>query len=468
MLYRGWLCRVPSLPPTTGGPTAAVIAYKCLDIKVTVVDIDKARIAAWNSHHLPIYEPGLEELVLARRGRNLFYSTDVDSAIEQAEIIFVAVNTPAKMDGLGAGSASDVTYFEEAVRRIATVAQSPKILVEKSTVPCGTAAFMQEILDANSQNGITFDILSNPEFLAEGTAVNDLLNPDRILIGSLQTDEGLQAAQILKDVYARWVPEEKILTVQLWSSELSKLAANALLAQRVSSINSFSAICELVSANIDEVAKACGMDTRIGPNFLKASLGFGGSCFQKDILNLVYLGESLNLPEVAAYWKQVVLMNEHQKYRLYKRILIRFHNSVRNKKISILGFAFKKDTSDTRESPAITIAKCLLADHARLAIYDPKVSPETISSDIMRSTNGSVNPKLFEIAATPYAASENASAIIIATEWDMFKQLDYRQIYQSMNKPAFIFDGRLLLDHAELQKIGFQVESIGKDCSQIN
>ncbi|KAF9581937.1 UDP-glucose 6-dehydrogenase 1 [Lunasporangiospora selenospora] len=450
-----------------GGPSCAVIAFKCHDIKVTIVDLNQARIDAWNSDRLPIYEPGLDEIVFARRGKNLFFSTDVDEAIREADLIFVSVNTPTKKSGMGAGMAADLAYIETATRRIAQVATTSKIVIEKSTVPCRTAQSMRTILEANSTKGIRFDILSNPEFLAEGTAIQDLFHPDRVLMGCLQTPEGLAAQQKLVDIYSRWIPRERVITMNLWSSELSKLAANALLAQRISSINALSAICEATGADVDEVAYACGTDSRIGPKFLKASVGFGGSCFQKDILNLVYLSEQLFLPEVAAYWKSVVTMNEYQKMRFTHRIVRTLFNTVTNKRIALLGFAFKKDTGDTRESAAITMCSYLIQEHAQLAVYDPKVPPKQIIADLIEpgvGTNEVEVKKHVSICSSAYEACVDADAIVICTEWDEFKMgaLDYQRIYASMNKPAFIFDGRLILDAPKLREIGFKVETIGK------
>ncbi|KAF9376164.1 UDP-glucose 6-dehydrogenase 1, partial [Podila verticillata] len=449
------------------GPSSAIIAYQCHDIKVTIVDLNQARIDAWNSDNLPIYEPGLDEIVFARRGKNLFFSTDVDQAIIDADLIFVSVNTPTKKTGMGAGMAADLAYIETATRRIAQVATTSKIVIEKSTVPCRTAQSMRTILEANSSKDIRFDILSNPEFLAEGTAVNDLTNPDRVLIGCLQTPEGFAAQQKLVDVYTRWIPKERVITMNLWSSELSKLAANALLAQRISSINALSAICEATGADVDEVAYACGTDSRIGPKFLKASVGFGGSCFQKDILNLVYLSEQLFLPEVAAYWKSVVTMNEYQKMRFTHRIVRTLFNTVTNKRIALLGFAFKKDTGDTRESAAITMCSYLIQEHARIAIYDPKVSAKQIHMDLTEpgvGTNEAEVNKHVQICESAYEACAGADALVICTEWDEFKmnKLDYQKIFASMQKPAFIFDGRLILDAPKLREIGFRVETIGK------
>ncbi|KAK9454249.1 UDP-glucose/GDP-mannose dehydrogenase family, NAD binding domain-containing protein [Dipodascopsis uninucleata] len=450
-----------------GGPTCAVIAYKSPDVTVTIVDLNQARIDAWNSDDLPIYEPGLDEVVKSVRGKNLFFTTDVDTAIKEADLIFVSVNTPTKKTGVGAGYAADLGWVESATRHIAKVAESDKIVVEKSTVPCRTAASMRKILEANGKPGARFDILSNPEFLAEGTAIKDLFAPDRVLIGSLDTPHGRAAAASLADVYANWVPRKQVITMNLWSSELSKLAANALLAQRISSINALSAICEATGADVDEVSYAVGLDSRIGPKFLKASVGFGGSCFQKDILNLVYLSESLHLPDVAAYWRQVVEMNEHQKRRFTQRIISSLFNTLTGKRIAVFGFAFKKDTGDTRESSAITLIKYFRQERAQIAIYDPKVEETQIWMDLAEPgvvDDEKALKKQVTICGSSYEAAENADAVVICTEWDEFKdsQLDYEKIYASMNKPAFIFDGRLILNQKKLESIGFKVECIGK------
>lgn len=450
-----------------GGPTCAVIARKAPHIKVTIVDLNQERIDAWNSSRLPIYEPGLDEIVKDSRGKNLFFSTDIEAAINEADLIFVSVNTPTKKSGQGKGFAADLGYIESATRSIARLATSSKIIVEKSTVPCRTAQSMRKVLEANGKPGVQFDLLSNPEFLAEGTAVNDLLYPDRVLIGSLETESGRSAAASLSKVYANWVDPKKIITTNLWSSELSKLVANALLAQRISSINAISAICEATGADVDEVAYACGLDTRIGPKFLKASVGFGGSCFQKDILNLVYLSESLHLPEVAAYWKQVVDINEYQKLRFTQRIIASLFNTLSGKRIAVLGFAFKKDTGDTRESPAIALVQYFRQERANVSIYDPKVEESQIWMDLKETAPGTslqTLQKQISIAKDPYEATKNADAVVIVTEWDMFNdtELDYEKVYSIMNKPAYIFDGRLILNREKLEKIGFKVEVIGK------
>ncbi|MET0262357.1 MAG: UDP-glucose 6-dehydrogenase [Rariglobus sp.] len=441
-----------------GGPTMAVIALRAPDIQVTVVDMNAARIAAWNSDTLPIYEPGLDDVVKTARGRNLFFSTDVKANIAAADIIFVSVNTPTKTYGVGAGRAADLRYIESVARTIAEVSTTPKIIVEKSTIPVKTAETIQQILAANA-SGAKFQVLSNPEFLAEGTAVPDLFNPDRVLIGGERTPEGDEAVATLVSVYARWVPRERIITTNLWSSELSKLVANAFLAQRISSINSISALCEATGADVDEVANAIGKDSRIGAKFLKSSVGFGGSCFQKDILNLVYLCESFGLPEVASYWNGVVSMNDYQKRRFSAKIVRSLFNTVADKRIAVFGFAFKKDTNDTRESAAINVVRDLLSEHANVVVYDPKVPAEEIQTDVLGK--GQTSPRL-TIAASAYEAAEGAHAIAIVTEWDEFKTLDYTKIFNGMHKPAFLFDGRNIVDLAKLRAIGFRAHGIGR------
>ena len=441
-----------------GGPTMAMIALKAPSIDVCVADMNAARVAAWNSDQLPIYEPGLDEVVRQTRGRNLHFSTDIAGAIKAADIIFVAVNTPTKTYGVGAGRAADLRFIESVARTIAEHADGPKIIVEKSTIPVKTAETIKDILGANAR-GHKFEVLSNPEFLAEGTAVADLISPDRVLIGGERTPSGESARRVLSDVYANWVPRDRIITTNLWSSELSKLVANAFLAQRISSINSVSALCEATGADVDEVANAIGKDSRIGPKFLKASVGFGGSCFQKDILNLVYLCEHFGLPEVAAYWESVVRMNDWQKRRFANRIVRALFNSVADKKIAVFGFAFKKDTNDTRESAAISVCRDLLAEQARVAVYDPKVPADEIRADVLGS--GRVDERL-SIASSAYEAAGGAHAIAIVTEWDEFKRLDYAKIFASMQQPAFIFDGRNILDLPKLREIGFRAGGVGK------
>ena len=437
-----------------GGPTMAVIADRCPGYKVIVVDKSVERIAAWNSSRLPIYEPGLDDVVGRTRGRNLFFSTDVAAGIREADIIFVSVNTPTKNFGAGAGKAADLQYWEKTARDIIEYSESDKIVVEKSTLPVRTAEAMQRILMSNTKN-LHFEVISNPEFMAEGTAVGDLQNPDRVLIGGMETEQGRQALQRMVDIYSNWVPRERIITTNVWSSELSKLVSNAMLAQRISSVNSISAICEKTDANIVEVSNAMGRDSRIGSKFLRASVGFGGSCFKKDILNLVYLCEYYGLPEVGAYWEQVVKMNEYQEERFVSKILSSMFNTVAGKKIAVFGFAFKADTGDTRESPAIYISKLLLDEHARLAIYDP----EAIDNARME-LNGEVGDITYE--TDPLEAVKGAHAIAVLTEWKVFGSYDYRKIFSLMEKPAFIFDGRNLLNHRELFDIGFNVYPLGQ------
>ena len=449
-----------------GGPTMAIIAQKSPEINVTVVDINEKRIAAWNDpdvEQIPIYEPGLSEVVAEARGRNLFFSTDVDAAIDAADMIFISVNTPTKTYGMGKGMAADLKYIELCARQIARVAKNDKIIVEKSTLPVRTAEALKRILD-NTGNGVNFQILSNPEFLAEGTAVTDLHKPDRVLIGGdVDTESGREAIQALVDVYAHWVTPDNILTTNVWSSELSKLTANAFLAQRVSSINAMSELCEVTEADVQEVAKAIGMDSRIGPKFLKASVGFGGSCFQKDILNLVYIAKSFGLNEVADYWEQVILMNDHQKRRFAAKIVKTLFNTVSGKKIALLGWAFKKDTNDTRESAAIYVADYLLNEQAEIVVYDPKVTQEQILADLdyLGTRSEEENRKLITVVNTAEAACTGAHAVAVMTEWDEFKTLDWEAIYTHMLKPAFLFDGRRLLDKEALTDLGFEFYAIG-------
>jgi len=451
-----------------GGPTMAVIAKHCPNIQITVVDLSQPRIDAWNSSKLPIYEPGLFEIVESVRDKNLFFTTEIDAAVLAADMIFISVNTPTKTKGIGKGSASNVCYIEAAARNIAKVSKSSKIIVEKSTVPVQTASAISKILRANSSDpSIKFQVLSNPEFLAEGTAVRDLLAPSRVLIGGPQDEAGFDAISKLVAVYANWVPREQILTTNVWSSELSKLVANAYLAQRISSINSISMLCEASKADVDEVARAVGADVRIGPHFLKASVGFGGSCFQKDILNLVYLCESFGLPEVAEYWRQVVTMNEWQKERFTRRMISSMFNTITGKKICLFGFAFKKDTGDTRETAAAYVAKYLLDEDAVITIYDPQVEEEDMwlefkyTLGITEETHPNLK-KSIVLVSDPYEAAQDSHAIAIMTEWDEFKSYDYQKIYESMTKPAFMFDGRNILDHQSLFDIGFEVQCIGK------
>ena len=449
-----------------GGPTMSVIAQKCPEIKVTVVDVNTQRIADWNDEDLsklPIFEPGLDSVVAEARGRNLFFSTEVDKAIDEAEMIFISVNTPTKTYGKGKGMAADLKYIELCARQIARVAKQDKIVVEKSTLPVRTAEALRAILD-NTGNGVNFQILSNPEFLAEGTAISDLQNADRVLIGGDQTTEGFEAIEALTDIYAHWLPRERILQTNVWSSELSKLTANAFLAQRVSSINSLSALCEKTEANIEEVGRAIGADSRIGSKFLKSSVGFGGSCFQKDILNLVYICRTQGLPEVADYWEQVIIMNDYQKRRFADRIISTLFNTVSGKKIAFLGWAFKKDTNDTRETAAMYVADILMEDLANVAVYDPKVKHEQMFADVdyLNTRTEQQNRVLLQPQTDTYEACKDAHAIAVLTEWDEFKAYDWQRIYDNMMKPAFVFDGRNILDKKKLESIGFVYYGIGR------
>ena len=449
-----------------GGPTMSVIALKCPNIKVTVVDLNEERINAWNNEDLsklPIYEPDLDKVVAEARGRNLFFSTDVDNAIEKAEMIFIAVNTPTKTYGEGKGKAADLKYVELCARQIAKIAKTDKIIVEKSTLPVRTAAVIQTILDSTG-NGVQFDVLSNPEFLAEGTAIRDLFKADRVLIGGRETDRGEKAINQLVDIYANWIPKERIIKTNLWSSELSKLVANAFLAQRVSSINAISELCEVTEANIEDISRAIGADSRIGSKFLNASVGFGGSCFQKDILNLVYISKSLGLNQVSKYWEQVVKMNNHQRNRFAEKILKNLFGTVSGKKITLLGWAFKKDTNDTRESAAIYIADKLIEEGAIISVYDPKVNKQQMFNDInyLNSRPEVENEKLLKYYDNPYDACKDSHAIAIITEWDEFIDYDWNMIFEKATKPVSIFDGRNIIEKEKVQSIGFNYFGTGK------
>ena len=441
-----------------GGPTMAVIAKMNPDRKVFVVDINKARIAAWNSKdfRLPIYEPGLEDVVRKVRGKNLFFTTDVRKAVRDCDIIFVGVNTPTKMFGRGAGRASDLQYWEATARTIKEFAKGDKIIVEKSTLPVRTAAAMDAILNDHAEHAFT--VLSNPEFLAEGTAIKDLMEPDRVLIGGPQTKAGKAAIAAVVDIYASWVPRARILTTNVWSAELTKLAANAFLAQRVSSINAIAGLCEATGADVDEVARVIGADRRIGPKFLKAGPGFGGSCFKKDVLNLVYLCESFGLHTAAEYWNGVIQMNEHQQERIVSRLFKEMFNTLANKRIAMFGFAFKADTGDTRETPAGTVARLLAEEHVRLVITDPKALPNAKLD--LADLHCTPTPPTY--TSDPYQAAKDADAILLMTDWKQYPQLDWAKLYKSMRKPALVFDTRNCLDADALRKIGFKVLNTGK------
>ena len=437
-----------------GGPTMAVIAKNCPHHRVVVVDINEARINAWQSDSLPIFEPGLDEVVRCARGRNLFFSTEINRSITEADIIFVSVNTPTKTFGQGAGKAADLQYWEKTARQILENSATSKIVIEKSTLPVRTAEAMERILNSNNR-GLHFDVLSNPEFLAEGTAIRDMENPDRVLIGGRETQSAQKAVETVVEIYAQWVPRERILTTNLWSSELSKLVANAFLAQRISSINAISALCEKTGADVNEVARAIGMDSRIGSKFLRASVGFGGSCFKKDILNLVYLSEFYGLAEVSAYWQQVVQMNDYQEARFVSNMVTTMFNTVAGKRVALFGAAFKANTGDIRELPALAVCRGLLEEHAQVVLCDPHAL-ENAKADLGEAAK----KVIFE--ADPYAAAKDAHAIAILTEWAQFAELDYERIFALMAKPAFIFDGRNILDHNRLYNLGFNVYAIGK------
>jgi len=436
-----------------GGPTMAVIAAKCPDYKITVTDVNKEKINAWKTDNLPIFEPGLLEVVKSARGKNLFFTTNIGMAVKEADIIFISVNTPTKLFGEGKGRASDLQYVESTARSIIEYSDSDKIVVEKSTLPVKTAETLNAILGSN-EKGLKFEVLSNPEFLAEGTAVNDLINPDRVLIGSYETESGRKARQVLVDLYLNWLPAEKIVTSNIWSSELTKLAANAFLAQRISSINSISALCEVTGANIEELSKAIGMDTRIGSKFLKASVGYGGSCFKKDILNLVYISESMGLHEVAEYWDWVLKMNDYQTRRFVHRMITNMFNTLSGKKIAMFGFAFKANTGDTRETPALYATKYLLDENAHVVITDPKALDNARKD--LKDFAGKI-----KFTEDPYEAVKQADAIAIMTEWDDYKKLDYKKIYGLMRKPCYIFDGRNILEAKLVRDIGFKYFSVG-------
>ena len=441
-----------------GGPTMAVIAKMNPDRRVVVVDVDAERIAAWNSpdFRLPIYEPGLVDVVKEVRGRNLFFSTDIASAVKACGIVFVGVNTPTKMFGRGAGRASDLQHWEATAREIKRFADGDKIVVEKSTLPVRTAAAMEAILNDRAEH--RFTVLSNPEFLAEGTAISDLFRPDRVLIGGPQTPEGQEAVRALVEIYrgdgGRWVPEDRILTTNVWSAELTKLAANAMLAQRVSSVNALAGLCEATGADVDEVARVIGADRRIGPKFLKAGPGFGGSCFKKDVLNLVYLCESAGLHTAAEYWTGVIRMNDHQQERIVSRLFREMFNTLANKRVALFGFAFKADTGDTRETPADAVARLLAEEHVRLVVTDPKAL-------------GNARRDLADLSGVdfeedPYAAAKDADAIVVMTDWKQYPALDWERVYASMRKPALVYDTRNCLDGAALRRLGFKVLNVGK------
>jgi len=443
-----------------GGPTMSIIAQKNSDIKVNVVDMNADKISAWNSENLPVYEPGLSKVVKETRGRNLFFSTDVNKHIEQADMIFISVNTPTKTSGEGMGYAADLKYVEACAKQIAEVSKTNKIIVEKSTVPVRTSEKIKQILRLNNRD-VDFQILSNPEFLAEGTAMRDLEIPERVLIGGDKTIEGEKAIESLVKIYTSWVPKENILTTNLWSSELSKLTANAFLAQRISSINSLSELCEETGADIEEVSKAIGMDSRIGSSFLKTSVGFGGSCFQKDILNLVYIARSLDLEKVADYWEQVLIINNHQRNRFSKKIISCINENNLKSRVLILGWAFKKNTNDSRESASIYVANKLLNENIEIDIYDPKVKKSCVENDLS-NLNPDYDKSMVNYINKPFLNISDYNIISIMTEWDEFIVYDWKKIYKNIKKPAYIFDGRNILNSELIKKLGFNYSGIGR------
>ncbi|KGG33386.1 UDP-glucose dehydrogenase [Prochlorococcus marinus str. SS51] len=450
-----------------GGPTMAVIADKCPEIQVNVVDINQARINNWNDSdfsNLPIYEPGLAEIVKNCRGRNLHFSTVIEENIALADMIFISVNTPVKKKGIGAGQASDLKWIEASARQISKYAVGKTIVVEKSTLPVKTAQTIKNILEAhvlNTSNDKKFSILSNPEFLAEGTAINDLENPDRVLIGGEDQD----AINLLIDVYLNWVDKEKILTTDLWSSELSKLTANAFLAQRISSINSISALCESTGADVNDVALAIGMDKRIGLEFLRPGPGFGGSCFKKDILNLVYICNHYGLYQAAKYWQTVINLNDWQQKRISKIIVEKLFGTISGKKIAVLGFAFKANTNDTRESPAINICRDLLEEGSNLHIYDPRVSQDQIKMDLGHSQIIDSQNLLFEgkweFSKSVELAANGADAILVLTDWEEFKTLDWEKLSKIMRSPSWLFDTRSISNAIEAKSFGINIWRLG-------
>ena len=452
-----------------GGPTMAIMAEKCKTIQFTVVDIDELRIKSWNEENLdllPVYEPGLDKIVQRNRGVNLFFSTNVENSISEADIIFIAVNTPIKTEGLGAGEASDLTWIEACARDIGKYAKNHTIVVEKSTIPVKTAQIVNQILNIESlqknnetYSNKTFSVLSNPEFLAEGTAINDLLNPDRVIIGG----EDENAIKTLVEIYKKWVPQNKIITTNIWSSELSKLVANAFLAQRISSINSISAICEATGANVQDVSRAIGSDSRIGNKFLQSGPGFGGSCFKKDILNLIYLSKSYGLINVAQYWEQVLKINDWQQNRIYELVVKKLFGNLKGKKISFLGFSFKSNTNDTRESPAINIAKKLIQEGAILKIHDPKVNEAQIDKALNSFENNNQPIQKWQFYKDVNETFKGSSAIIILTEWNEFKDIEWVEIIKKMIQPAWIFDTRSLINEKYVTNIGFKYWGVGND-----
>ena len=460
-----------------GGPTMAVIADKCPHIQINVVDINSERIANWNNHDLnllPIYEPGLAEIIGRCRGRNLHFSNLIEEKIGTADMVFISVNTPTKKKGIGAGKASDLKWVESCARQVAEFSRGYTIVVEKSTLPVRTAETIMSILyssmkyNHNNNEPASFEVLSNPEFLSEGTAIKDLINPDRVLIGGTNNE----AIELLSKIYRNWIPKGKILKTNVWSSELAKLTANAFLAQRISSINSISALCEATGADIREVSRAIGSDSRIGSKFLDSGPGFGGSCFKKDILNLVYLAEYFGLNEIANFWEEVVHMNLWHQHRISKLIVKKLLGTVIGKKICILGFAFKANTNDTRESASINICKDLIEEGAVLFINDPKVNSLQIASDLGKRENDKLKNikdqnelNKFEgewcFAKNILCSADGADAIVVLTEWEEYSLIDWINISERMRKPSWVFDARSIISQKDVVKANLNFWRIG-------
>lgn len=455
-----------------GCPSMAVLAEMCPEFTVTLVDNDAKKVDAWNSFKLPIFEPKLDQILKKVLNKNLHITTDLQKAVENADIIFIAVNTPTKTIGEGAGKATLVKHVEHVAREIGRFALKPSIVVEKSTVPVGVSRSIKTVLNANSEHGINFRVLSNPEFMSEGCAIDNLHNPDRILIGHEDNEECREAALILKSIYQKWVPEERILLTDCWSSELAKISMSAFLAQRISSINAISAICEKTGANVNEVSRAVGSDDRIGPKFIKASVGFGGSTFAKDILQLVYIAQSLKLKEVARYWELVVQMNNYQIERFAANIVYTLFSTLMNKTLTIFGFAFKAHTNDTRGSPAIKICDLLLEEGAILNIFDQMTPKEQVFSELQiynpNLTNELLEKKVKVFNEDAYLSTKDAHAIVILNDSPEFCSLNFKKIHENMMKPAFIFDGRNLLDRKKLKEIGFYTHGIGVVPDELN
>ena len=456
-----------------GGPTMAVIAHKCPHIKVNVVDNNEDKISQWNDkdlNNLPVYEPGLQEIIDATRNKNLHFSTDLEKEIKMADMIFISVNTPTKKKGLGAGKASDLKWVEACARQVNSYSRGHTIIVEKSTLPVRTAEAIKSILKPNNKSSLedphkrSFDVLSNPEFLAEGSAINDLIKPDRVLIGG----DNPKAIEALVEIYNNWVPKKKILVTNIWSSELAKLTANAFLAQRISSINSISALCEATGADVREVSRAIGSDTRIGAKFLDSGPGFGGSCLKKDILNLVYLSEYFGLPEVAKFWSEVVDLNNWHQGRISSLIIKNLFGTLSTKKIGVLGFAFKANTNDTRESAAIQICKDLLEEGAFLSIHDPKVDPKQIALDLNIEQDEDINNEASKICKDSGWISSNlenvflnADAILIMTDWEEYFSINWLEESKKMRSPSWVFDTRSVTEPSKVREAGLKLWRIG-------